>query len=132
MKQKYIRLFSGEDHKSYFKEEVPTFDTEQHLGSYSKKIPTKGMMFRIFKAGLVYDWHNAPQPQYIVYLEGEVEVEASGGEKRVFKPGDVLFATDLTGKGHISKTLTDGRSIIITTQDTPEEQLSSSTMSSKL
>ncbi|MDP1602215.1 MAG: hypothetical protein Q8M03_03035 [Legionella sp.] len=130
MKQKYTVLFSGADNKSYFKEETPMSETEQPLGSYSKKIPTTGMMFRMFKAGLIYDWHNAPQPQYIVYLEGEVEVEASGGEKRVFKPGDVLFATDLTGKGHISKTLTDGRSMIITTLESSEEF--SPTISSKL
>lgn len=131
MKQKYVTLFSGLDNKSYFKEETPVCENEQPLGSYSKKIPTQGMMFRMFKAGLTYDWHNAPQPQYIVYLEGEVEVQASGGETRVFKPGDILFAKDLTGKGHISKTLTDGRSIIITTQDTSENYNSPST-SSKL
>ena len=131
MKQKYTTLFSGVDDKSYFKEETPICEAEQPLGSYSTKIPTKGMMFRMFKAGLTYDWHNAPQPQYIVYLEGEVEVEASGGEKRIFKPGDILFATDLTGKGHISKTLTDGRSIIITTQESSEE-LHSPTLSSNL
>ncbi len=115
--KKFVILFSEQDNKSYFKEETPGYEIEQPLGIYTKKIPATGMMFRIFKAGAIYDWHNAPQPQYIVYLEGEVEVEASGGEKRIFKPGDVLFATDLTGKGHISKTLTDGRSIIITTQD---------------
>ena len=114
---KYVILFTGKDNKSYFKEETPIYEIEQPLGIYSKKTPTEGMMFRIFKAGAKYDWHNAPQPQFIVYLEGEFEIEASGGEKRIFKPGDVLFATDLTGKGHISKTLTDGRSIIITTQN---------------
>jgi hypothetical protein len=123
--KKYVTLFTEDDNKSYFKEEAPIYEINQPLGVYSKKIPAKGMMFRIFKAGAFYDWHNAPQPQYIVYLEGEVEVEASGGEKRVFKPGDILFATDLTGKGHISKTLSDGRSIIITTQDSYEPQFNS-------
>jgi len=130
--KKIITLFSGADNKSYFKEETPNYETKQHLGIYSKKIPTTGMMFRIFEAGAKYDWHNAPQPQYIVYLKGEVEVEASGGEKRIFKPGDVLFATDLTGQGHITKTLTDGNSIIITTQDPIEAPNSSSSIRAKL
>lgn len=129
MRTKYVTLFSGDDNKSYFKEETPIYEQEHPLGVYSKITPTKGMMFRMFKAGAKYDWHNAPQPQYIVYLEGEVEVEASGGEKRVFKPGDILFARDITGKGHISKTLTDGKSIIITTQDSPEESNSLSVSS---
>ena len=119
--KKYVVLFSGADNKSYFKDEMPDYETEEPLGIYSKKIAATGLRFRKFKAGAVYDWHNAPQPQYIVYLEGEVQVEASGGETRIFKPGDVLFATDLIGKGHISKTLSDGRSIIITTRDITEE-----------
>ena len=114
---KYVTLYTDTDNKSYFREDHAEIETEQPLGSYSRKFSTTGMMFRTFKAGAKYDWHNAPQPQYIVYLEGEVEVEASGGEKRIFKSGDVLFATDLKGKGHITKTLTNGRSIIITTQD---------------
>lgn len=132
MKTQYVTLFSGEDNKSYFKEETPVYEKAHPLGMYSKIIPTKGARFRTFKAGSQYDWHNAPQPQYIIYLEGEVEVEASGGEKRVFKAGDVLFATDLTGKGHVAKTLTDGKSIIITTQDPSEEESNSFSASSTL
>ena len=87
------------------------------------------MMFRDFEKGSSFDWHTAPQPQYIIYLEGEVEVEASGGEKRTFSPGDVLFATDLTGKGHITRTLTKGRSAIVITEEPIEDK---STLRSKL
>lgn len=54
-----------------------------------------------------------PTYNNIIYLEGEVEVEASGGEKRIFKVGDVLFATDLSGEGHVTRTLSKGRSIIV-------------------
>ncbi len=109
------KLFTGEDNKSYFIDEDCGHETFQPLGWYSKKFPTSGIMFRDFEAGLLYKMHNAPQPQYIIYLEGEVEVTASGGETRRFKPGDVLFATDLTGEGHISKMITSGRSVIVTT-----------------
>lgn len=113
---KITKLYSGADGKSYFMEMDCGHATEHPLGLYSKKYPASGLMFRDFEAGLGFDWHNAPQPQYIVYLEGEVEVEASGGEKRKFSPGDVLFATDLTGKGHITRTLTKGKSIVVTTE----------------
>lgn len=74
-------------------------------------------MFRDFDEGATFDRHTAPQPQYIVYLEGEVEIEASNGEKKSFKAGDILFATDLDGEGHITKTLSKGRAVIITTQN---------------
>jgi quercetin dioxygenase-like cupin family protein len=117
---KYTLLFTGEDKKSHFKEVDAGIESKQPLGNYSKKFPVRGMMFRDFEAGAVFPMHTAPQCQYIVYLEGQVEVEASDGEKRIFKPGDVLFATDLTGTGHITRTLTKGKSVIITAdEETP-------------
>lgn len=111
---KFIKLYTGEDNKSYFAIVDAGVETIQSLGNYSKKYPVKEIMFRDFEQGALFDWHTAPQPQYIIYLEGEVEVAASGGEKKIFKPGDVLFATDLIGKGHVTRTLTKGRSIIVT------------------
>jgi quercetin dioxygenase-like cupin family protein len=109
---KIIKLFTGKDNHSHFEEIDTGPTTKEILGYYSHKFQVSEMMFRDFEPGAFFDWHNAPQCQYIVYLEGEVEVQTSS-EKRVFKPGDVLFATDLTGKGHISKTLTYGKSLII-------------------
>jgi hypothetical protein len=31
----------------------------------------------------------------------------SDGEARRFRPGDVLFCDDLTGKGHVTRAITD-------------------------
>lgn len=45
---------------------------------------------------------------YRVGLDGEVEVETSGGEKQIFKKGNLLFATDITGQGHVTRTITSG------------------------
>lgn len=111
-----IKLYTADDGKSYFEEIDCGHESFQPLGSYSKKNPTSGIMFRDSEPGAVFEMHNAPQPQYIVYLEGEVEVIASGGETKRFRAGDVLFATDTEGEGHISKILTKGRSVIVTTK----------------
>ncbi|QLH42138.1 MAG: hypothetical protein HWD59_05025 [Coxiellaceae bacterium] len=113
---KITKLYTAEDNKSYFMEEEIDLNMQAELGAYSAKFAATGILFREFVKGKQFDWHNAPQPQYIVYLTGEVEVIASGGEKRIFKSGDILFATDLTGQGHITTTLTEGKSVIITTQ----------------
>jgi hypothetical protein len=110
------KLYTGEDGKSYFEDIDCGHETKHLLGWYSKKIFATGIMFRDFEPNLVYEMHNAPQPQYIIYLEGEVEVITSAGEKRIFRPGDVLFAADTTGDGHTSKMLTSGRSVVITTE----------------
>lgn len=113
---KITKLYTGEDQHSHFMEMDTGPTTAEILGQYSAPYPVTSVLFRDFEPGATFDWHNAPQPQYIVYLEGQVEVEISNGVKKTFNPGDVLFATDLTGKGHISRMLTKGRSLVITTK----------------
>ncbi len=112
---KFIKLYTGEDNKSHFAEMDSGPATLHELGYHSKTFPATGLIFRDFEIGTVFSWHNAPQPQYIVYLEGEIEIE-TGRERRIFVPGEVLFATDLTGEGHITRTLRKGRALIITTR----------------
>ncbi|MFA6037400.1 MAG: hypothetical protein WC748_04675 [Legionellales bacterium] len=108
-------LYTGKDQQSHFRTIVINTNSQQPLGLYSKQFPTQHMMFRHFDAGIVFDWHVAPQAQYIIYLEGEVEVEIGCGEKRRFKASDILFANDLSGQGHITRTLTQGKAVIIIT-----------------
>ncbi len=45
----------------------------------------------------------APRRQYIVNLDGAVEITASDGEKRIIGPGEVFLVEDTHGKGHFSK-----------------------------
>jgi hypothetical protein len=111
---KIIHLYTGKDNKSYFEEIESSMPIKKELGAYSEPCKVKNMFFRQFEEGLEFDWHCAPQVQYIIYLEGQVEVEASGGEKRVFNPSDILYVTDISGKGHITRTLSKGKSIVVT------------------
>jgi quercetin dioxygenase-like cupin family protein len=52
-----------------------------------------------------YDFHNSPQRQYLVILDGIIEIETSLGEKRIFKEGEVVLLEDTTGKGHRTKNM---------------------------
>ena len=60
----------------------------------------QGIHFRRYQPGNFIDWHVAPRRQYVITLEGQVEVGLGAGPKRVFGAGDVLLADDLTGRGH--------------------------------
>lgn len=57
-----------------------------------------------------------PQKQYIILLDGGVEIETSLGEKRTFKTGEILLVEDTTGKGHKTKNIENKprKSIFIT------------------
>lgn len=58
-------------------------------------------------AGTAAPAHNAPQPYIVIVLSGEGEVLTSDGESRRFQPGELLFCNDLTGKGHVTRAITD-------------------------
>ena len=78
------------------------------IGRLSEPHPVSGVVFRENDADYDFDWHCAPQRQFIVLLDGEIEVEVTSGEKRRFRGGDVVLVEDTTGTGHRTRTV-DGR-----------------------
>lgn len=62
---------------------------------------------------------NAQRRQLVVVLSGEQEVETSDGEKRRFRPGDVVLADDTTGSGHITRALTEVTILFVPVADIP-------------
>lgn len=75
------------------------------IGNLSEMLPANSIQFRDVEPSYDYDFHNAPQKQYIILLDGEIEIETSLGEKRIFGAGEVLLVEDTTGKGHKTRNL---------------------------
>src|SRR5260370_20654594 len=77
---------------------------EERRGSkLSKRMLATGIIFRETASDYALDWHPAPRRQYIIKLDGGVEITASDGEKRTIGAGEVFLVEDITGKGHLSK-----------------------------
>lgn len=70
------------------------------------------VFFRETPEGHVEDYHTAPRRQIIVITSGLVEIEISSGERAVFRPGDMLFAEDRTGQGHITRSIRGTRGFV--------------------
>jgi hypothetical protein len=102
---KYTRIYTDKDGHSRFEEGKVKLDDAGDIGFLSGRIPVRELVFRTVKPGYDYDFHNAPQRQFIFLLDGEIEIETSLGEKRIFKGGDVLLAEDTEGKGHKTRNL---------------------------
>jgi hypothetical protein len=51
--------------------------------------------------------HNAPQPYICIVLSGEGEVVASDGKTVRLGPGGLIFCDDVSGKGHVTRSITD-------------------------
>jgi hypothetical protein len=75
------------------------------IGLLSPAYPVKEIIFREVLPTYDYDFHTAPQMQYIILLDGEIEIETSLGDKRTFGAGEVLLMEDTTGKGHKTRNL---------------------------
>ena len=113
------RVYASSDGESHFDEiDVPLRDAGE-IGMLSEPVPARHVIFRENSADYDYDWHHAPQRQYIALLDGHIEIEVSDGERRQFRGGEILLMEDTTGIGHRTKTV-DGkprRSVFIVLPD---------------
>ncbi len=67
---------------------------------FTKLLPPTEAVFTQTDVGHEYDWHNAPKRQWVITLQGEIEVRLRNGESKRFGAGSVILAEDLTGSGH--------------------------------
>jgi len=104
---KYVRLYADDNGESHFEE------CELVFKSVDFAPPAPPLDVSVFgqveqcsilraKPGWKGDWHPAPDRQLHFYLSGEVEVQASDGERRRITAGEFTLVEDVTGKGHRS------------------------------
>ena len=96
-------LYAAANGESHFRDIEVDWAEEGRGGKMSKRQPAAGIIFRETAGSYDLDWHPAPRRQYIINLDGAVEITASDGEKRVIGPGEVFLVEDTHGKGHLSK-----------------------------
>ncbi len=94
------RIYADEHGESHF-EDVPIDLADAGIiGRLSAPQPAVSVVFRENDPDYDYDWHPAPCRQYVVLLDGEIEIEVSTGQRRRFSGGQILLMEDTTGKGH--------------------------------
>ena len=111
-----VRIYSDDNGDSHFEDlQIPLRDAGD-IGLLSENYPAKTIIFREVLPGYDYDFHTAPQRQYIILLDGQIQIETSLGDIRQFGAGDILLVEDITGKGHRTKNIIPAkrRSIFIT------------------
>ncbi len=100
-----VRVFTGTDGRSHFDDLEIELDDYGSMGKISQLWAGKGVQFRIVEGDYHLDYHCAPRRQFVVNLTGSVEIEVGDGTKRLLGPGSVLLAEDITGQGHISRSV---------------------------
>ncbi|MFM0327668.1 cupin domain-containing protein [Caballeronia glebae] len=82
--------------------------------SLSSAQPCESVLMHEFDAGYFLDRHNPPSRQYVVVLEGELEISVQDGNvARRFAEGSVFVAGDLEGSGHSTRAIRAGRALVV-------------------
>jgi len=95
-----VRVYSGADGESHFEDLTP-----DRLSEIVARIGKGPVNLNRRTSPSFSDYHTAPRRQYVVNLSGIAEFETADGSKRRLVPGDVLVAEDLTGHGHIARSV---------------------------
>src|SRR5262249_40814137 len=78
-----FKLYPGPDHASHVLEgTIDEKDRTDVVAIHFKETPAHSS----------YDWHPAPEKQFVITLSGTLEFITPDGEKFVVRPGDVLLA----------------------------------------
>ena len=75
---------------------------------------TQSIIFRV-TAIMIYMTVQRPPKTVHYHFKGEVEIEVSTGEKRIFRGGDVPLVEDTEGQGHKSRAISGKRESIFVT-----------------
>ena len=101
----FVRIYTGADGESHFEDLTHTVEDGQ-FGPTAMQA-AEGIFFTRSKPGNPGARHTAPRRQYVIGLVGEVEIVTGDGTALRFRPGDVLLAEDLTGRGHTTRVVGD-------------------------
>ena len=99
---KVVRIYSGDDGESHVEEFELPYEKVADSERTAMQSAT-GIQFRRAAPGTFHDFHLAPRRQYVITLEGQVEIGLGDGSKHIFNAGDVELADDLTGHGHTTR-----------------------------
>ena len=103
------RIFTGSDSQTHAEQVdvklTPVAGQYAQWWEHSQSAKVASSQFVRFAAGFVQDWHPAAARRYVITLTGRGEIELADGTKIPLEPGRVLHAEDVTGKGHMLRTL---------------------------
>lgn len=93
-----IHVYAGPDGVSHVKRVTVT--------GLPKPLPVTEVRASFVAKG-TEDWHVAPSKLFTINTAGDIQGEMSDGTKIPIGKGDLVYLEDLTGKGHITRLLTD-------------------------
>ena len=92
-------LYTGEDGRARFRERPLPLAGGTPMTRLSALAPSSGWQFRRSPVGFASDVHCTTAPQWLVVLQGQMEIGLQDGSTRVFGPGQCFYSNDTLPPG---------------------------------
>ena len=92
-------LFTDIDGRARFRDAAVALDEGTPLTRLSALQASGGCQFRRSPAGFASDFHCTTTPQWLVVLQGRMEIGLQDGSTRVFGPGECFYSNDTLPPG---------------------------------
>ena len=99
------RIYAAADGSARIERRVVPMQPDSSGRETSADLAALRLFFRDTPPAHVNPKHRAPQRQFIFVVSGTGQIELGDGTRHRFRPGDVLFAEDTSGEGHVTRTL---------------------------
>jgi hypothetical protein len=98
---KHIILYTDTDGIAKFREEEISLPGGSPKAMLSELYPSAGFQVRYSPPGVSSDFHCTTTAQWLVVLNGQMEIGLQDGSARLFKAGDHFFSNDLLPEGAV-------------------------------
>ena len=100
-----LRIYSDPDGIARIERRTVPLERDAQGRATSAAFAARQFFFRETPPGHVHGRHRAPQRQLIFVVSGRGEIELDDGSRWQFGPGDLIFAENTVGLGHVTRTL---------------------------
>ena len=94
-----VTLFTDTDGRARFREEAVALTEGTPQAMLSPLMATGGFQLRHSPVGFRSQFHVSVTPQWVVILQGQMEISLQDGSSRVFKPGEHFYSVDTLPEG---------------------------------
>ena len=94
-----VVLFTDTDGRARFREESLDLPEGTPSSQLSALFPSEGYQLRHSPVGFRSSFHCTVTPQWVVILQGQMEIGLQDGSSRVFRPGDHFYSDDRLPEG---------------------------------
>lgn len=92
-------LYTGDDGRARFRERQLELADGSPPARVSALQASGGWQFRRSPVGFASDFHCTSTPQWLVVLQGQMEIGLRDGTSRVFGPGECFYSNDTLPTG---------------------------------